>query len=139
MDAIAMHINRNDGSVDFVNGAIAARMEKAGFLASALGSMSERLLANGSLETYRFYPEPGVTATTEFRNNRLLNVSILFSLPDDSKDGPSKEQELRGKKKHDEWLRAELGEPPYRYNWGQVVSKFYHQHCESDVMVIYES
>ena len=40
---------------------------------------------------------------------------------------------------HDEWLRPNSATPPYRYNWGHVVSDFYHQHCESDIMVVYES
>ncbi|MEX1993036.1 MAG: hypothetical protein WD929_00120 [Steroidobacteraceae bacterium] len=133
-----MLINNADGSVTFAEGTIDPGMSKAAFLKSPVGVKAEKWFANGSFETYRFFPESGITATTDFRDDRLLNVSILFNLPGDSKDGPTKEQELRRREKHDEWLRAELGEPPYRYDWGQVVSRFYHQHCESDIMVIYE-
>lgn len=134
-----MKINIADGSIDFAGGAIQPAMNATSFLRSPLGSKSEQWFANGPFETYRFSPEPGITATTDFRDGRLLNVSMLFNLPDDPPEGPSMEQELRRKQKHDEWLRAQLGEPPYRYDWGQVVSEFYHQHCESDIMVIYES
>ena len=134
-----MKINRADGSVSFAGGSINADMDKTAFLESPLGGKSEKWFANGSYETYRFLPEPGITATIDFKDDRMLNVSILFRLPDDSENNRSMEQELRRKQKHDEWLRAELGEPLYRYNWGRVTSDFYHQHCESDIMVVYES
>ena len=134
-----MKINQADGSVVFASGSIDPAMDKAEFLKSPLGSKSEQWFVNGSFETYRFLPEPGIVATTDFRDGRLLNVSILFSMGDDSEDNLSLERELQRKQKHDEWLRETLGEPPYRYNWGHVTSDFYHQHCESDIMVVYES
>lgn len=134
-----MKIDQADGSVVFASGSIHPGMDKAAFLKSALGSKSGQWFVNGSFETYRFLPEPGIVATTDFRDGRLLNVSILFTLPDDSEDNLSMERELQRKQRHDEWLRASLGDPPYRYNWGHVSSDFYHQHCESDIMVVYES
>jgi hypothetical protein len=134
-----MKINTTDGSLSFASGSIDAGMDKTSFLASPLGSKSERWFANGLFETFRFLPEPGIIATTDFQDGRLLNVSILFSLPNDSEENLSVERELQRKQKHDDWLRAELGDPPYRYNWGHISSDFYHQHCESDIMVVYES
>lgn len=134
-----MQIDHTNGLVTFAGGSIDPAMDKAAFLKSPLGSKSEQWFVNGSFETYRFLPEPGIVATTDFRDGRLLNVSILFTMPDDSEDNLSMERELQRKKKHDEWLRASLGGPPYRYNWGHVSSDFYHQHCESDIMVVYES
>lgn len=113
-------------------------MDKTAFLDSPIGGRSKRWFVNGSFETYRFLPEPGIIATTDFRDGRLLNVSILFRMPDDSEDNLSMKRELARKQRHDEWLRGELGEPPYRYNWGHVTSDFYHQHCESDIMVVYQ-
>lgn len=112
-------------------------MDKTSFLASPLGSKSERWFANGPFETFRFLPEPGIIATADFQDGRLLNVSILFSLPNDSEENLSVERELQRKQKHDDWLRAQLGDPPYRYNWGHISSAFYQQHCESDMMVVY--
>lgn len=134
-----METNRADGSVFFLGGSIAPAMDKAAFLNSPLGSKSERWFVNGTFETYRFLPEPGIVATIDFRDGRLLNVSMLFSMQDDSEDNLSVEHELQRKQKHDDWLRATLGDPPYRYNWGHVSSDFYHQHCESDIMVVYET
>ena len=132
-----MKISRNDGSISFAGGSINAGMDRVVFLASPLGSKSARWFANGPFETYRFLPEPGIIATTDFQDGRLLNVSIFFSLPDDSEENLSVERELQRKQKHDAWLRAELGDPPYRYNWGHISSAFYQQHCESDIMVVY--
>jgi hypothetical protein len=134
-----MKINKVDGSVSFTDGSIDPAMDKAAFLRSPLGSKSEQWFVNGTFETYRFLPEPGIVATTDFRDGRLLNVSILFSMQDDSENNVSVEHERQRKLKHDAWLRGSLGDPPYRYNWGHVSSDFYHQHCESDIMVVYES
>ena len=134
-----MKINRADGSVSFVGGSIAPSMDKTAFLESTIGGKSEKWFVNGSFETYRFLPEPGIIATTDFRDGRLLHISVLFRMPDDSEDNQSIEREIARKEIHDEWLRKELGAPPYSYNWGHVTSDFYHQHCESDIMVVYES
>lgn len=133
-----MHISRFDGTVSFDSGSIQRSMNKAGFLASPLGKRSEPWFARDSFETYRLTPEPGIIASTNFRNMRLLNVSISIGLPDDSRGNQSVEHELVRKKKHDEWLLRELGRPPYRYDWGEVTSYFYHQHCESEIIVSYD-
>jgi hypothetical protein len=134
-----VRIDHASGAILSVSGSIDPSTDKTAFFNSALGSKSEQQFVNGSFETYRFLPESGIIATAEFQDGRLLNVSILFGMPDDSEDNVSMERELQRKRKHDDWLRAELGDPPYQYNWGHVSSDFYHQHCESDIMVVYES
>ena len=40
-------------------------------------------------------------------------------------------------KGHDEWLRLELGEPPYRFPWGQLESNFDSKGCASAIIVSY--
>ena len=134
-----MKINEADGSVSFVGGSIDPAMDKAAFLKSPLGSKSERWFVNGAFETYRFLPEPGIVATTDFKDDRLQNVSIVFELPDESMENWTAEIELKRKQKHDEWLSTELGAAPWRYNWAEVVSEFYHQHCGSEIGVFYKS
>jgi hypothetical protein len=114
-------------------------MEKTTFLRTPLGSRSAERFVKGTFETCRCLPEPGIIATTDFRDNRLLNVPILFSLRNESEGNLSVERELTRKQKHGEWLHKSLGEHPYRYNWGEVTVDFHHQHCESDIMVVYES
>jgi len=67
------------------------------------------------------------------------NVSIVFELPDESMEDWNTAYELKRKQRHDEWLLSELGEPPWRYNRGEVISEFYHQHCGSEIGVFYKS
>lgn len=134
-----MKIDVDGGSVIFESGRIDPGMGRTAFLNSPLGKISERWGGKDPFETYRFLPEPGLTATVDFNEDRLLNVSFQFAMAGDSTSEQSKDRELARKQIHDDWLTVALGEPPYCYHWGQVVSKFYHQHCESDVMVIYES
>jgi hypothetical protein len=105
-----MKINKADGSVSFAGGSIDPAMDKAAFLKSPLGIKSEQWFIRGTFETYRFLPEPGIVASTDFRDGRLLNVSILFHMQNDSDGNVSVEHELQRKQKHDEWLarRASL-------------------------------
>lgn len=133
-----MQINVTDGSVAFAGGNIDPRLDRTAFLSTPLGAKAERWFVNGPFETYRFFPEPGVVATADFRDGHMLNVSLAFDLPDDSPENWSTPHELARKERHDAWLREHLGEPPYRYNWGQVESVFYHQHCGSEITVSYQ-
>lgn len=134
-----MTIEPGNGTIRFAGGEITPGISTGMFLGSPLGAMSEKWFANGAFETYRFTPESGITATADFQKDRLLNVAILFDVQDYPADGPSTKCELLRKGKHDEWLRAELGEAPYEYHWGKVESVFYHQHCESNIAVTYGS
>lgn len=132
-----MRINVANGTIEFAGGSIAPAIDRQSFLAAPLGRGSEQLHAQGTFQTYRFQPEPGIAATIDFRDDRLLNVSIVFRLPGDPADGPTREQELMRKRHHDDWLRQTIGEPPYQYAWGRIASDFHHQHCGSDITVAY--
>lgn len=132
-----MQIGKFDGTVTFSRGSIQRTMDKAAFLSSALGKDAERSSANEPYESFDFVPEPGVMATIAFHGDRLLNLSITFDLPDDDPANRSVQREMTRKKVHDEFLRKELGKPPYRYAWGAVDSDFYHQHCASEIICTY--
>lgn len=132
-----MKINTADGSVDFPGGTLRAAMDEAEFLASPLAAPARRISANAPYETFGFMPEPGISATVDFKDGRLLNLSVAFDLPGDVPEDRSVQRELERKRIHDEFLRRELGEPPYGYAWGRVVSAFYHQHCASEITVAY--
>ena len=133
-----MQISVSDGLVSFAGGNIDPRQDRTAFLTTPLGARAERWFVNGPFETYRFFPEPGIVATADFRDGRILNVSLTFDLPDDSQENWSTPHELARKERHDAWLREHLGEPPYRYDWGQVESVIYHQHCGSEITVSYQ-
>jgi len=132
-----MKIHVADGTVSFDKGNIGPRLDKAAFLKSRIGEASETILTSGAFVTFRFHPEPGISGAARFRNNRLNELSVLFHMPSDDADQWTEELELARKKVHDEWLRAELGTPPYRYSWGEIASVFDPKGCVSDIILRY--
>lgn len=134
-----MKIDKSDGSVAFGIHEIRPFTEKGTFQASPLGVNATVEATRGPFETLGFIPEPGMMATAEFKNGRLSSISVTFDVQGDSPEGRSMEHELARKKAHDEFLLRELGDPPYIYHWGSVVSEFYHQHCGSELTVSYDA
>jgi len=64
-------------------------------------------------------------------------VFVLMSIPSDKGNEWTEQLELTRKAKHDSWLRAELGEPPYDYAWGNVTSDYDPRGCASEIIVSY--
>ena len=132
-----MRIDAGNGCVTFEGGAVAADMTRTSFLDSPLGRVAQRWSANGEFESYRLVPEDGTIATVDFEGEILRMVSVVFEMPGEPQEGPTMEWEMKRKDRHDAWLGANLGAPPYEYAWGKVVSEFYHQHCASELSVVY--
>lgn len=86
---------------------------------------------------YDIDPEPGVAGTVMFKNDRLQQVFLLLRIRTDDASQWTAELEQERKLKHDEWLRTELGAPPYEYPWGSVTSDFDLRGCVSDIIVSY--
>ena len=61
-----------------------------------------------------------------------------MALPKDAKREWTLASELARKTKHDDWLRNELGKPPYNYAWGNVTSVYDSKGCASEIIVVYE-
>lgn len=133
-----MHIHTSDGSVEFALGIVTSATDKPSFLASSLGRGAVVVVENGPFMTYRVAPEPGVGATLLFKGERLENIAWAFSLPNETEDDWSEDSEMRRKKHHEEWLLKELGEPPYRYRWGEVASEYDAKGVSSAIMVVYD-
>lgn len=132
-----MKIHLPDGTVSFDRGSIGPQLDTTTFLASRLGEGSETILSNGAFVTFRFQPERGITGAAVFQDGRLYELSLLLQLPTDDVPRWTEEHELARKRAHDEWLRAELGVPPYRYPWGEVASVFDPKGCVSNILVHY--
>lgn len=49
----------------------------------------------------------------------------------------SEERERTKKMKHDEWLRKNFGDPPYKYAWGEIGSYYYQQSASSEITIKY--
>lgn len=134
-----MHIRLTDGTVFFESGCIGQVVTRTQFLNSALGGAADVLVHNEPYVTYRFRPEKGVAAVASFVGDRLSDISWLFELPPEKERVWSQEFEQERKQVHDEWLKEQLGMPPYTYAWGRIDSSFDPKGCVSDIILTYAS
>lgn len=132
-----MKIRIDNGEAIFKKGSIGPKLEKSAFLASTLGTGSDIFVSNEPFVTYRFAPEPDITATASFEGDRLTGITVMMRMPTDDDCSWTEELEIARKRTHDDWLRAELGEPPYRYGWGSIESIFDQRSCISDLIISY--
>ena len=92
---------------------------------------------NANWVNFNINPEAGVAATVIFDGDRLWGLLLSFHLPsDDARQWTEQLEHLR-KARHDEWLNAELGTPPYRYVWGEITSDFDPRACASEIVLRY--
>lgn len=111
-----------DGTVDFEQVVIAPSTTRSEFLMSSLGEKAEKVMDSGEWLRVRVKGE-NVIAALVFKNERLFELHLC--LADQSSDGWgawSPEGELVKKMKHDEFLKINLGQPPYQFKWGKVES-----------------
>jgi hypothetical protein len=134
-----MKIDTSDGSVSFSAGSIRRAESRTHFLESSLGQGAEERVTNVEQQwrhiTVR--PEAGVAATLVFKNDCLHQIYLLMAIPSDDSNEWTATLELDRKSKHDKWLSAELGLPPYEYAWGRVDSEFDEKGCVSEIIVTY--
>jgi hypothetical protein len=132
-----MRIDTRTGRVAFARGAIGHDTGRDEFLTSPVGTGAELLVENGPHRTYRIRPERDLAATVYFEGSRLLTITWQLALPPDKESVWSATHELERKKLHDDWLRAGIGEPPYRYPWGRIESDYDSKGCASSVIIDY--
>lgn len=67
---------------------------------------------------------------------------LLLSITSDGKtpswENWSKEQQLLTKKKNDIWLYKTIGPPPYKFDWGRIISVFDSLSGSSHIRVLYK-
>ena len=134
-----MKIHMPDGSIAFPEGTITRNMDRQAFLQSPFASSANVVVNNEPWITYNFAPEAGVSCSATFEGERLRQVFLLLRMPTDDPSNWTAELEQKRKLKHDEWLRAELGPPPYEYPWGNIASEFDPRGCASDIIVSYSA
>jgi len=132
-----MKVHKFGGIVEFERGSIQPGMDRPSFLASSLGQSAEVVMQNEPHVTYRFRPENGIAAAAHFDGAKLRMISWQLELPPQKEAVWSEEHELERKRVHDVWLRQELGEPPYRFPWGQLESNYDSKGCASAIIVNY--
>lgn len=133
-----MKIDIFSGILTFKSGSIGPRLSRQEFLETRFGSNSKFYGANDGWVRLGFDPEPGIGAIAYFKDDRLKQVDFGFGMPADDKNEWTPQREQQRKAKHDAWLRVELGKPPYKYNWGKVVSDIDVKTGDSSVLVIYD-
>lgn len=132
-----MKIHISDGSISFAEGIVTRKMDRQAFLHSPFANSSKVAVSNEPWITYNFTPEDGVNCSVTFEGERLQQVFLLMSMPTDDPSNWTAELEQKRKLKHEDWLRTELGPPPYEYPWGSVASEFDPRACASDIIVSY--
>ena len=134
-----MKIDVSDGSIVFAGGTIRSTTRRNDFLRSAIGSGAREQTAN-EREDWRqvaFDPESGVAATLIFQGERLHQVYLALRTSLDDTGPWTIATEHERNEKHDVWLRAALGAPPYEYSWGRVSSEFDPKDPASEIIVSY--
>ncbi|HEY7752718.1 MAG TPA: hypothetical protein VH856_02780 [Steroidobacteraceae bacterium] len=134
-----MKISGFDGSLEFAAGRIEPRLGRTAFAGSPLGMTATVTHRDHGWAEYRLQPEPGVWVTVYFHDDRLVRLFVLLKIPADESDAWTEGLELERKKVHDDWLRTELGKPPYEYAWGSITSDYDPRGCVSEIIVIYGS
>jgi hypothetical protein len=132
-----MKINVTDGSITLERGAIQAGTNRSRFLDTPLGREAKNDFVNESWRHYRIEPEPGIVGSIHFNGERMDRVFLLMTIPSDDSNEWTEQHEHERKARHDAWLHAELGEPPFEYTWGKVVSEFDDRACISEIIVTY--
>ncbi len=115
----------------------------ASFRASALAAKASLPLAGGppwqSFDIGKCHiGERIFDVTLRFEGERLAMVSMALSDLDESPDAAWSEKAARAaKRKHDEWLAAQCGSPPYAYDWGSIESTYDPRSVSSGITVQY--
>ena len=133
-----MKIGRFDGTVEFSSGEIRRTWDRAQFLSSPVGSESKTGLQNEDWRHYDIKPEAGLAGSVLFKGDELQKIFLMTSMPSDQSGEWTVERELERKVIHDRWLRGELGNPPWNYSWGKVVSEFDAKSVASEIIIVYD-
>ncbi len=134
-----MKISVVDGSILFDAGSIGPHLDRSAFLATRIGVSARETLVNEGWVTLEFNPEPGILGTARFKDDQLRDLYFLMQISGDEARKWTEELEQERKEKHDAWLRDELGEPPYQFAWGKVISDFDPRGWVSEIIVSYAS
>lgn len=138
-------INKSSGIISLDEIVISPIISKSSFLESKVAEYIE----NEEIHVYsnyymmpQDYMEMSVRLILYFdQNDRLDMVNIYLNDPNSEVSWKtwSKEKEMKHKIIHDEWLKSELGEPPYCFKWGNVSSSYNSRSGSSSITIKYSS
>lgn len=133
-----MKIHPDSGVIEFPAGTIAPTTNLARFLESKVGKSAKSTLTNAERKQFGVEPEPDIGAIVLFHGDAIDRVLIAMKVPSDATNDWSERVEQERKLRHDTWLRANLGDPPYQYVWGHVGSEYDAKGCASAIIIVYE-
>jgi hypothetical protein len=133
-----MKIDTLTGTISFSQGDISCLLNKARFLDTSIGRVAKESLVNANWSHYAIDPEVGVAGTVLFKGDVIDRIFLSMRMKSDESREWSVEQELQRKARHEDWLKEEIGAPPYKYHWGRVVSEFDPKGLASDIIIVYD-
>jgi hypothetical protein len=132
-----MKIDKITGTIEFSQGNISRSLNKEQFLDTPIGRLAKKSLVNADWSHFEIDPEGGVAGTVLFDGDAIDRLFLSMKMKSDDSEEWSVESELQRKVKHEEWLQEEMGQPPYEYPWGRVVSTFDPKGLASEIIVVY--
>lgn len=133
-----MKIDTSTGTIAFSMGTIGHSLDKARFLESNIGRASRESLVTANWSHYEIDPEEGWAGTVLFEGDAIDRVFLSMKPKSEGSESWTVERELEKKAAHDNWLREALGQPPFDYPWGRVVSDFDPKGLTSEIIIVYD-
>jgi hypothetical protein len=67
----------------------------------------------------------------------MISLSLVGNETESDWEDWSEEKELEKKAKHDSWLMQRVGNPPYKYRWGDIASEYDSRSGSSTITIRY--
>ena len=135
-------INRSTGDFLLGDQSLGRNLSEEEFVGSALGTTAQRVRNSGTRRYYEIWrhinAEREVGVTLGFPTGGVLQrISAKFLKSEVRAAEWSKSLENEIKILHDQWLRAQLGSPPYQFRWGKVISAIDQHGYSANVVIDY--
>lgn len=135
-------LNRENGDLTVAGQKLGPRATETQFLESDLGVAAKKIPRNTPANYYEVWRQVGVAnevgLTLKFiPKGKLLRISVQFIKIGMRGSQWSKALEDEIKCFHDEWLKEQLGQPPYQFSWGKVLSIIEPHWYSANIEIIY--
>ena len=141
MESLMVKINPSTGEIVIGHHTFGPQLVEADFLSSELGALA-REIRRPNRNYYELWtqlsPELEIGLTLGFlAHGSLQRVSAQFVKPGARGTPWSRAVEDDIKRFHDKWLQEQLGEPPYQFAWGTVISRIEPHWYSANIVIDY--
>lgn len=131
-------IDQRTGSIELLGGEVKPFLKLSNFLETELGRRAKKGLEHGEWLNYDARIGDSLNAVFVFKDGALVEARLSKRSPEESSWATwSEAEESRRKAAHDDLLKQELGNPPYRFLWGVVESVLDQKGGGSQIIVRY--